>query len=187
MPSLPSRPTFRRPRQATDTALTAPPDPRTVAAPLDPLLESIRSGLRPHLRRLWLRRIVRRAWLVAGVVAAVEVGLFLFARFVPIEFVAPLAIAIPIVGLVVLLVLAAGARPRLGETAIAVDAEGHLGDRVASALALAAAFPSMAGPPAGDVEVESTEADEVRETERFVRRQRADAASSLRLAPPNLF
>ena len=33
--------------------------------------------------------------------------------------------------------VAARARPSLGETALAVDAEGHLGDRVASALALA--------------------------------------------------
>src|SRR6187402_2363110 len=104
---MPSRPTLRRSRAVSDAAVAPPPDPRTVAAPpLDPPLESIRSDLRPHLRRLWLRRIVRRAWIVAGVVAAAEAGLLLFARLVPIEFVAPIAIAIPIVGLVILLVLA---------------------------------------------------------------------------------
>ena len=40
---------------------------------------------------------------------------------------------------------------------------------------------------ADDYDLEATGPDEARETERFVRRQRADAASSLRLAPPNLF
>src|SRR6187431_1806963 len=187
MPPLPSRPSFRRSSGRPDAAAVSPPDPRTVAAqPLDPVLESIRSDLRPHLRRLWLRRIVRRAWLVVGAVAVAEVALLAIARLVPIQILPVLAVAIPIIGLVVLLGLAAAARPRIGETAMAVDAEGHLGDRVASSLALAAAFPDFAGPsdrqPISDGAV-----DEEHEAEDFVRRQRSDAASSLRVAPPNLF
>ena len=65
-------------------AVVVPPDPRTLGAPIDPVLESIRSNLQPHLRRLWLRRIVRRAWLVAGVVAVALVLLFAVGRIVPI-------------------------------------------------------------------------------------------------------
>ena len=170
-------------------AVVAPPDPRSLGTPIDPLLESIRADLRPHLRRLWVRRIVRRAWLVAGAVLVAEVGLFAIARVVPIEILSALALAIPIVGLVILVGLAAAARPRIGETAIAVDAEAHLGDRVASSLALAAAFPDYAGPRADESPTPSGDdgGDETREAEAFVRRQRADAASSLRIAPPNLF
>ena len=63
-----------------------PIDPRLVIpGPLDPALEAIRAGLRPHRRRLWLRRIVRRAWLVVGTVVVAEVALFAFARIVPLE------------------------------------------------------------------------------------------------------
>ena len=47
------------------------------------------------------------------------------------------------------------ARPSLGETALAVDARGALGDRVSSALELAVGFPASAGP-----------ADDVRRTRR---------------------
>ena len=89
---------------------------------------------------------MRRAWLVA---AAVAVGLLLVAvaqRLVPIPSAPLVAAAIPVLGLVGLVWLAGLARPTLGETALAVDAEAHLGDLVASALALATAFPELAAP-----------------------------------------
>ena len=44
------------------------------------------------------------------------------------------------------LVAAIRSRPRIGEAALAIDAEGGLGDRVSSALELAVAFPASAGP-----------------------------------------
>jgi hypothetical protein len=86
--------------------------------------------------------------------------------------------------------LVAGVRssePR--ETALAVDAEGRLGDRVSSALELAVGFPASAGPAADEVDdVESAgPLDETAETVRFVRRQRRDALSALRAAPSGLF
>ena len=118
--------------------------------------------------------------------AAAEVVLFAIGRVVPIEILPILAVSIPVIGLAVLLGLAVAARPRIGETALAVDAEGHLGDRVASALALAAAFPDYAGPSDVPIAIDGP-VDESMEEETFVRRQRADAASSLRLAPSNLF
>ena len=171
-------------------AVVAPPDPRLARdGPLDPVLEAIRAGLRPHRRRLWLRRIVRRAWLVAGAVLVAEVG--------PVRARAPRADRDP---------AAARARdpdrrprrprrPRGARRGRAsarrpsrVDAEAHLGDRVASALALAAAFPDYAGPrrrPTSPTTSADDGGDETREAEAFVRRQRADAASGRsRIAPP---
>ena len=79
--------------------------------------------------------------------------------------------------------------PGVGETALALDAEGALGDRVSSALELAVAFPDSAG-PAEDAE-DDAEArgplDEAAETDRFVRRQRRDAVRSIGMAPAGLF
>ena len=50
-----------------------PLDPRlAIDGPLDPALEAIRSALQPHRRRLWLRRIVRRAWMALAIGAAFE-------------------------------------------------------------------------------------------------------------------
>ena len=46
------------------------------SGPLDPGARGIRAHLRPHRRRLWLRRIVRRAWLVGGTVVVAEAVLF---------------------------------------------------------------------------------------------------------------
>ncbi|HLQ47361.1 MAG TPA: hypothetical protein VK233_00170, partial [Candidatus Dormibacteraeota bacterium] len=187
-------PGFRLPRRRR-SRLAAPSvipiDPRLVLdGPLDPDLEEIRSALRPQRRRLWLRRIVRRTWLVGVGVAAGEVVLFGVARMVPLEILPSLAIAIPLVGLVLLVALAARARPSIGETALAVDAEAHLGDRVASALALAVAFPDASGPAAAAADVTDVPDvgdDEAQQAERFIRRQRLDAATSLRLVPPGLF
>ena len=83
---------------------------------------------------------------VAGAVAAAEVGLFAFARLVPIEILPTSRSRSRSSAWSSCWDSPAAARPRIGETALAVDAEGHLGDRVASALALAAAFPAYAGP-----------------------------------------
>ncbi len=84
----------RRSRHAAPSVI--PIDPRLVLdGPLDPDLEEIRSALRPQRRRLWLRRIVRRTWLVGVGVAAWEVVLFGVARMVPLEILPSLAIAIP--------------------------------------------------------------------------------------------
>ena len=145
---------LRRSARALPRLRAAPPtelpDPRAVlTGPLDPALDAIRADLRPHRRRLWLRRIVRRAWLVCGTVLVAEVVLFALGRIVPIEVLPTIAAAIPVMGLVGLVWLAGLARPTLGETALAVDAEGHLGDRVASALALAVSFPELAVPADG--------------------------------------
>jgi hypothetical protein len=139
---------FRGPvRRRSGAATVVPADPRSaVAGPLDPALLAIRAGLVPHRRRLWLRRIVRRTWIAVAVVLVAELILWTVARFLPIEFAPLIAIAIPVVGLVALIAAAIHARPSIGETALAVDAEGRLGDRVSSALELAVAYPSAAGP-----------------------------------------
>src|SRR5207253_9526640 len=84
-------------------------------------------------------------------------------------------------------------RPSLGETAIAVDREGGLGDRAASALALAVAFPHAAGvepvtpPEDGAGLAKTTEPGLEEERRTFVRRQRLDAVASLRTTPTRLF
>ena len=51
-PSLPAALRRAGDRPVRD-AVVAPPDPRSLGTPIDPLLESIRADLRPHLRRLW--------------------------------------------------------------------------------------------------------------------------------------
>ena len=120
-------------------------DPRgVVAGPLDPDLDAIRSHLIGHRRRLWIRRIVRRAWTVASVVLGAEVGLLLAGRLVPIEALPSLLISVAVIGVAGFVLLAVRCRPSIGETALAIDAEGHLGDRAASALALATAYPGIA-------------------------------------------
>ena len=160
-----------------------PPDPRAVLpAPLDPALDAVRAALVPHRRRLWLRRIVRRAWIALAVARRRRGHPLDLARFVPLE-------AAPVIG---------GGHPgprrrsgcswrssgparRLGETALAVDVEGGLGDRVSSALELAVAFPASAGPPpeaADDDDADRHPIGDVAEAERFVRRQRRDALAS---------
>ena len=124
-----------------------PVDPRSaIDGPLDPALLSVRAGLAAHRRRLWMRRIVRRAWIALAAVIIAELVLWTVARFVPLDW-APIAgAAIPIAGAVGLLVAVVRARPSLGETALAVDMEAHLGDRVSSALELAVGLPASAGP-----------------------------------------
>ncbi|HEU5202746.1 MAG TPA: hypothetical protein VFU17_00475, partial [Candidatus Limnocylindrales bacterium] len=171
-------------RHRGEPATVVPPDPRSaVAWPLDPALVAIRAGLVPHRRRLWLRRIVRRAWIAVAAVLAAELVLWTVARFVAIEYAPLIAVAIPVIGLVALIGAAIQARPSIGETALAVDAEGRLGDRVSSALELAVAYPAAAGP--GEI-VEAVAADND-DVEQFVRRQRRDALGALRVVRPGLF
>ncbi|HUP54817.1 MAG TPA: hypothetical protein VM408_04865, partial [Methylomirabilota bacterium] len=132
---------------------------------------------------MWLRRIVRRAWLALAGVAIAEAVLWTVARFIPVEFAPVIGAAIPVLGVLVLLGAVIVARPSLGETALAVDAEGGLGDRVSSALELAVGFPGSATPLDDPTTIDvPSEApfDEVVETDRFVRRQRRDALASLR-------
>ncbi|MEX2184630.1 MAG: hypothetical protein WEC14_09295, partial [Chloroflexota bacterium] len=141
-------PSFRPRRTDASTPPTiVPADPRAVlTGPLDPALLAIRSSLATHRRRLWTRRIVRRVWIAAAVVAVAEAALWTVARFVALESAPLAAAAIPMVAALGLLVAAVHARPTIGETALAVDMEGGLGDRVSSALELAVGFPASAGP-----------------------------------------
>ena len=163
-----------------------PPDPRqALSGPLDPSLEAIRAELASHRRRLWTRRIVRRTWMAVAAIAIGEAALWTVARFVPLEAAPIIAAAIPMAVALVLLVFILRARPSLGATALAVDVEGGLGDRVSSALELAVGFPGSATPPADDLDLDASVAavDELAETDRFVRRQRRDALAKLRTAP----
>ncbi len=172
-----------------------PPDPRaTLAGPLDPLLLDLRASLIPHRRRLWLRRLVRRAWLAIAAVALAELALWTLARLVPLPLAPVIGASLPLLGLVGWLLVGIRARPGLGATALALDIEGRLGDRLSSALELAVAFPASAGPDAGqttEVDPPGVNADpaidERDETDRFVRRQRRDALAAARLVSPSLF
>ncbi len=102
----------------------------------------------PHRRRLWLRRIVRRTWIALAVLlrspswpsgpspgSSRSRSRRCVAALIPLARRRRLARR-----------RSSASRPSLGETALAVDAEGRLGDRVSSALELAVAFPASAGP-----------------------------------------
>ncbi|HEX5824521.1 MAG TPA: hypothetical protein VFY18_08700, partial [Candidatus Limnocylindrales bacterium] len=141
--------TLRLRRIAPADRPVVPLDPRlVVTGPLDPALVAIRVGLQPHRRRLWLRRIVRRAWVALAVGAVLEAILFGIGRVRPIEVLPSIAVTVAIVVIGGWLAATVRARPSLGETAIALDAEARLGDRVSSALSLGTAYPDLAGPPA---------------------------------------
>ena len=119
-------------------------------------------------------------------VVVAEAVLWTLARFIPLEAAPVIGAAIPIIGVLALLVAVVQARPSLGETALAVDAEGRLGDRVSSALELAVGFPASATPPADDASLDVPHEgpfDEAVEADRFVRRQRRDALAALRTVP----
>ncbi|HEY4632824.1 MAG TPA: hypothetical protein VIH00_02820, partial [Candidatus Limnocylindrales bacterium] len=165
-----------------------PADPRAVLdGPVDPTLLAIASSLAARRRHLWLRRIVRRAWIALAVIAVAEAALWTVARFVPLESAPLLGAAIPVAVALGLLLVSVRVRPSLGETALAVDAEGGLGDRVSSALELAVGFPDSATPPdpsAVDIDDEPPATDDEADATRFIRRQRRDALSALRAAPP---
>src|SRR3954453_23761613 len=142
----PSRPGTRSRRPAPDAAAYVPADPASLGVPLDPALAELRSGLAAHRRRLWLRRSVRRAWYVLADVMVAELVLAIAQRLLPLEQAPLVAAALPVLGLLALLVLVVRTRPTLGETALAVDAEGGSGDAVASALAFAGSHAALAGP-----------------------------------------
>src|SRR6185503_19646924 len=138
----------------------------------------------------------RRAWIVIAATIAAELVLWTLARFFPLEVAPTIAAFIATAGVFALLVLAVGSRPSLGETAMAVDREGGLGDRAASALALAVAFPDVArvatnadGSAMVEPDTASTDESTDAEAERrgFVRRQRRDTLVALRSVPSNLF
>ncbi|MEJ7697445.1 MAG: hypothetical protein WKF78_12690 [Candidatus Limnocylindrales bacterium] len=183
--------TIRRPGRGRGSPAQAvaivPADPRRVLdGSLDPAILAIRSALAGHRRRLWFRRIVRRSWIALAVVAVSEALLWMVARIIPLESASLVAVGLPVLAAVGLLVAAVMARPSIGETALAVDGEGGLGDRISSALELAVAFPASAGPhdelePGADVT--NGPVDEATERDRSVRRQRGDALAAVRLAP----
>jgi len=160
-----------------------------MASDLDPLLLALRASLLPYRRRLWIRRLVRRAWVALATVVVAELVLWTLARFAPLESAPVLGAAIPVVVLAALLVVGVRARPQVGETALAIDAEARLDDRLSSALELAAGFPASAGPaPDGAASLDpSLAGDEAAQTDRFIRRQRQDALSVLRTVPSALF
>lgn len=127
---------------------------------------------------------------VVAIVGA-ELVLWLAARIAPLEAAPSVAAAIAVIGLLALLAAAVRARPSLGETALAVDREGRLGDRVTTALALAVALPGIAAPPdeaeTASLTDESGAPDREAEERRFIRRQRRDALTALGLARRDLF
>ncbi|HEV7809430.1 MAG TPA: hypothetical protein VGO64_02425, partial [Candidatus Limnocylindrales bacterium] len=182
-PALRIRANLRMRRAPAFPALVPPPDPRDLAgAPLEGDLDLIRRSLLGHRRRLWLRRIVRRGWLAGATILAAEAALLLAARAVPIELLGSLVVAVAMAGLAGFLVAAIRCRPSLGETALAVDREARLGDRVASALALAA-WTSGAEDASSAASLSARPADAVD----FVRRQRADAGRALAVVSGALF
>ena len=183
--SVRSRLRLRREPGARHAPLSVvPPDPRAVLdGPLDPALLTLRGGLAVHRRRLWFRRIVRRAWIALAALAIAEAALWTVARFIALESAPLIGLTIPVASGLVLLVATVRARPTIGETALAVDGEGGLGDRVSSALELAVGFPASATPAGEEVDEDDLRFDDVAETDRFVRRQRRDALGALRAAP----
>src|SRR6187551_2537919 len=146
---LPTRRGSSSTRGVADATPYVPADPATLGVALDPALVELRAGLAAHRRRLWLRRAVRRAWYVLAVVMVAELLLVIAQRLFPLEQAPLVAAALPVLGLLALLVVVVRARPTMGETALAVDAEGGSGDAVASALAFATVHPADAGPSEG--------------------------------------
>ncbi|MDP9482508.1 MAG: hypothetical protein M3P84_04710, partial [Chloroflexota bacterium] len=179
---------LRRPRDRQSFLIQplVPADPGASGAGHDPSIAGIRAGLGPFRRRLWIRRIVRRGWLVLALALIAQAALWALARLVPLEHAPVISVSIPAVAAVVLLVLAVVARPSIGETAIAVDVEGGLRDRLTSALALADHSPAAEADPAstgGPLEATS----ELDREGQLLQRQRRDAVLALGAAPPDLF
>ena len=75
----------------------APRDPGRAVASTDPDLRVVRTVLLQQQRRLWLRRIVRRAWAVIAAALLAEVVLWAVARVAPLEAAPVIAVGIPIV------------------------------------------------------------------------------------------
>ncbi len=169
--------------------LVVPPDPGSLGVALDPRLQALRAGLLAHRRRLWLRRAVRRALYALALGTLVELALAVAMRLEPLEAGPQLAAAVPVACTVALLLLVVRVRPTLGETALALDAEGGTDDAVASALAFA---PSAPGPGPSSMEdgppIAVGDAFDLGDARvRFIRRQRGDALARLRAVDPGLF
>ena len=171
-----------------DTPARPPADPRLlVQGPLDPAIEAIRADLRPHRRRLWLRRIVRRAWLVLGATVVAEAALFALRGSFRSRSCLRSRSALPLVGLLALLssLLERDRRSARRPSPSTLRGTSATGSRVHSPSQ--AACPALAGPSDISLDEPDQSLDEAGQTERFVRRQRVDAAAALRLAPPDLF
>ena len=143
---------------------------------LDPLLLELRAGLRPFRRRLWLRRIVRDGTRILAAVAIALLSVAFAARVVALDMVPAIVAAVLVAALVVLLLDAVRLRPTLAETALALDGEQALRDRISSALELAAQRPDLAG-PMSPTDARPTTPDE--QLAAMVRLQREDAARTL--------
>jgi len=180
-PSVRGRRAPRRDRPEV-AATMIPSDPAAGTGPLDPAIAAIRAGLVPYRRRLWLRRVVRRALVLVALVLVAEVVLWATARLIPLDAAPAVGAILPALGAVALMVLTMVARPSIGETAIAVDGEGGLRDRLTSALALAET--SAAAPPSATDP--SSTPEPAREWE-LIQRQRRDAVGVLMSAPHDLF
>ena len=113
----------RRPGTPGQAPTIVPPDPlATLDGPFDPELVQLRGALLPYRRRLWVRRLVRRGWIALAAVVAAELVLWTVARVVPLERAPMIGAAIPLVGILGWLIAGGRARPRVGETALALDA-----------------------------------------------------------------
>src|SRR5687767_15541362 len=96
-------PLVRRASAAPVGGAVIPPDPRQhLAGEMDPAIDALRASLAPHRRRLWLRRMVRRAWMALAGVVIVEALLWTVARFFPLEAAPVIGAAIPIIGVLAL-------------------------------------------------------------------------------------
>jgi hypothetical protein len=191
------RPAFLRRRGTLPSVPSGlvPRDPvGSAEAPLDPTIAAIRAALGPFRRRLWLRRSVRRTWRVLAAASIAEAVLWTAARIVPLERASVVALAIAVMGLILLAILVVRARPSIGETALAIDAEAGLRDRVSSALALAEGGPPLAhdghaetGADTGPTLQTNTARLDPEVHAALVQRQRADALRMLRATRHDMF
>ena len=167
-----------------------PLDPRlTVQGDLDPSLDEIRAGLASHRRRLWMRRIVRRAWRALAGDRRRRSGP---ARRRPARARSrscrPWSRRSRSSGIGDL----AGER-RPGPARASARQPWRSTARGTSATASRAPCRlrrrSRPWPDRRTVDVDDPDlpVTEAAEAERFVRRQRRDAVGALRIAPPNLF
>ena len=181
---VPSRPTLRA-AEAASAPVVVPADPRLVVdGPLDPDLTAVLGALGPFRQRLWIRRIVRRTWLALAGILVAELVLWTVARFIPITW-APVA------------------APRSPRSASWPGSSRSSGPGRPSARrpwpstargtwATASRAPSSwprPSPPrlARPIPRARRQESDAAETDRFVRRQRADALRTVRLTPPGLF
>src|SRR3954462_403797 len=118
---------------------------------LDPELVALTRRLRPFRRRLWFRRIVRDGVRIGAFVASGLLILAVIARLIPFEWLGAAAMGVVVAGSVALVIDAIRVRPTLAESALAIDSEDGLNDRVSTALALAKSSPELAEAAESDV------------------------------------